>query len=151
MRVLWIATIASALLSIVSSFAAAALLERRIALLGEFVGLQLSYNSGVAFGMTLPEPWQTILILCALACVIWMGWYAQNSFLESGFGLIIGGALGNLFDRWGDALVTDYIQVKMFSTFNVADTCISIGFALLLLTPLCTVGPLSARKKGRRT
>lgn len=139
MRVLWITTAVILFLSLIASFVAETFLRTRIALLGEWVGLELSYNRGVAFGMELSEPLQTVIILFALVCVIWMGWQAQGWLLRSGFGLIIGGALGNLFDRWGDALVTDYIQVKMFSTFNVADACISIGFVLLFLTSFCGV------------
>lgn len=131
-------TAVSLFLSLIASFVAETFLRTRIALLGEWVGLELSYNRGFAFGMELAEPLQTVIILIALVCVIWMGWQAREGLLRSGFGLIIGGALGNLFDRWGDSLVTDYIQVKMFSTFNVADACISIGFILLLLTSFCT-------------
>lgn len=143
MRVLWMTAMGSFVFSFTFSFLAETFLEGRIALLGTFVGLQLSYNSGFAFGMTFPEPWQTLVILVALVCVIWMGWQVRERLLQSGFGLIIGGALGNLFDRWGDALVTDYIHVKMFSTFNVADMCISIGFVLLFLTSFC-----GAERKG---
>lgn len=149
MRVLWITTTVSVFVSVLSSHIADILLEKRIPLIGDFVGLQLSYNSGFAFGMTLPEPLQTILILGALVLVGWMGWHAQTSLLQGGFGLIMGGALGNLFDRWGDSLVTDYIQVRMFSIFNVADACISIGFALLILGSLCSIEEPFSRWRRR--
>ena len=150
MRTLWIVTMVSTLVSVLSSRIAEVFLERRIALLGNFIGLQLSYNSGVAFGMTLPEPFQTILILSALLLVGWMGWrYTHTSLLRGGFGLIMGGAIGNLFDRWGDGLVTDYIQVQMFSTFNIADAFISVGFGILILSSFCSIEEFSFWGKRR--
>ena len=56
-----------------------------------------------------------------------------------GFGLITGGALGNLADRifrgpgWFDGHVVDWIQFPHFPVFNLADTAITIGVAVLLI------------------
>jgi signal peptidase II len=52
---------------------------------------------------------------------------------QAGFGLILGGALANVVDRFPDGLVTDMIQVGAFPVFNVADSCITVGLGLLLL------------------
>ena len=53
-----------------------------------------------------------------------------------GFGLIIGGALGNIVDRFDDGHVTDFIQIGWWPLFNIADSCISIGVIILLLLEL---------------
>ena len=45
----------------------------------------------------------------------------------------LGGALGNMIDRIRYGYVIDFISVKDFPVFNVADSCISIGVAILLL------------------
>lgn len=56
-----------------------------------------------------------------------------------GFGLITGGALGNLADRvlrgpgWFDGRVVDWIQLPNFPVFNLADTAITFGVAVLLV------------------
>ena len=57
--------------------------------------------------------------------------------LPYGLSLVLGGALGNLFDRIMLGYVTDYLQVLIFSwpfpSFNVADAAISIGAALIII------------------
>ena len=45
----------------------------------------------------------------------------------------LGGALGNMIDRIRYGYVIDFISVKNFPVFNIADSCISIGVAILLL------------------
>ena len=47
-----------------------------------------------------------------------------------------GGALGNLFDRVKDGAVVDFISVGWWPAFNIADSSISIGMGLLLVTML---------------
>jgi signal peptidase II len=58
---------------------------------------------------------------------------AQSVYAQVGFGMIIGGALGNVLDRMRDGMVTDFFQVGTFPIFNVADSCITIGVIVLLL------------------
>ena len=48
-------------------------------------------------------------------------------------GLIVGGALGNLFDRIKDGAVVDFISVGWWPAFNVADSSISVGMFLLIV------------------
>ncbi len=50
-------------------------------------------------------------------------------------GLLIGGALGNLADRVREGAVIDFIDFSFWATFNIADTAIVIGVALLVLAP----------------
>jgi signal peptidase II len=57
-------------------------------------------------------------------------------------GLVVGGALGNIADRlfrdggWLRGRVIDFIDFQWFPVFNVADSCINVGGALLVLTAL---------------
>jgi len=56
-------------------------------------------------------------------------------------GLILGGALGNLFDRISFASVIDFIDFRIWPVFNVADSCITAGIFLVawkLLRQKCT-------------
>ena len=50
-------------------------------------------------------------------------------------GLLIGGALGNLADRVRDGAVTDFIDLPVWPTFNLADVAIVVGVVLLVLLP----------------
>lgn len=102
--------------------------------LGGFLRLTLSENPGVAFGLSLPYPLQEILIGIALFTMLVLAYKTCHSrFSSVGFGLILGGAIGNLIDRIPDGLVTDYFAVGTFPVFNIADACITIGAGMLLM------------------
>ncbi|MFA7682022.1 MAG: signal peptidase II [Candidatus Peribacteraceae bacterium] len=124
------------LLSFAGSLLTAHLIDtyllERISILGSFLGFERSYNQGIAWGVQLPA--QSILILIALLLMGWYAWStARTRMSQAGFGLILGGALANVVDRFPDGLVTDMIQVGAFPVFNVADSCITVGLGLLLL------------------
>ena len=102
-------------------------------------------NPGIAFGLLadLANPWRSILLigLAILVLAIISGVLlragAQNMLLRMGLALVMGGAIGNLFDRIVHGTVTDFVEVHMgehyFPAFNVADSAITIGACLLLL------------------
>jgi lipoprotein signal peptidase len=138
---LFITTAAASLVaSLAAKFLADAYLDERIAIIGSFAGLQHSLNPGIAFGLRLPSGIQEVLILAALVFVCVLAWksargsttLATGALNQVGYGLITGGALGNVIDRLPDGFVTDFFQVGSFPIFNVADSCITIGVLLLL-------------------
>ena len=110
-----------------------------------FFDIVNSQNRGVAFGILndSTSEWRTtLLVLASMAAVIVVSivlWRAQrlDRLLLWGLALILGGAAGNVFDRivWGR--VTDfllfYIGEYQWPAFNVADSAIVLGSALLLL------------------
>ncbi len=109
-----------------------------IPLVGDGVQLIYSRNTGVAFSLLQGLPQLlTVLALLITAGVI----YAyitqlprQNLAVQISIGLIVGGALGNLIDRILLGYVIDFIQVGWWPVFNVADSAISVGAILLVLT-----------------
>lgn len=134
---LWLSASVSFFLSFVSKLVADSFLEDRIPILGSFAGLQMSHNSGVAFGVRLPGDFQLLFILIALLGVFLLALRtARSTPSRVGYGLILGGALGNIADRLPDGLVTDFFQVGTFPIFNVADSCITIGAIFLILEGL---------------
>jgi len=133
MSFFWSTVVLSFVGSIGSTVLTERFLESRIAIIGSFVGLQKSTNTGVAFGMELGaiEPFLiavTVVVLFAIALKT-----AHTRISQVGFGLLLGGGVANIIDRMQDGKVTDLFQVGSFPIFNVADSCITIGVALLLI------------------
>lgn len=137
MIVFGVATIVALITSFSAKLLADAFLHDRIALIGAFAGLLPTHNPGIAFGVRLPGGAQELLILIALALVVVAAVRSERSVTgDIGYGLIVGGALGNVLDRLQDGLVTDFFQIGSFAIFNVADSCITVGVALLLAQSL---------------
>ena len=105
----------------------------------------LTYNTGAAFSFLADASgWQRwVFILLALAVsaalLVWMRRLDAriHGLLACGLALIVGGALGNMIDRLATGRVVDFIHVHWgthyFPAFNVADSAITVGAALLLL------------------
>lgn len=140
MIVFYIASIVAFAISFAAKLVADAYLHERFALLGSFIGLLPVQNPGIAFGVQLPGGMQELFIIIALVLVIITAVRSERSALgDWGYGLIVGGALGNVADRTYDGFVTDFFQVGTFPVFNVADSCISIGVGMLLAQSLISV------------
>lgn len=99
--------------------------------------LWLTYvqNTHGAFGFFGTHP--LLLALAALAVVLmFYYWYRQDSatlLTHFAFGMIIGGAIGNIIDRLRFHYVIDFIDLRWWPVFNAADSAISVGVGLLLL------------------
>lgn len=100
-------------------------------------------NRGASFGMLAGGLGSRILlsaisITIATVMVVWLG-RLKRRFAAAGASLIIGGAVGNLYDRVSYGYVVDFLDFSglMFPwVFNVADTAINVGFACLILDAL---------------
>lgn len=106
--------------------------------------LQLVYNRGAAFGMLSDAGgWQTyFLAIIGVAVCIAIVFYLRKlkpheSQIAIAFTLILGGAVGNLFDRVYQGYVVDFIhwfyQDWHWPNFNIADSAITIGAVLLVM------------------
>ena len=97
------------------------------------LGLTLSHNSGVAFGLA--SGGGTRLVLVTLAALVIVGYVFARNPTRPGMwvaaGLLAGGALGNLADRVRADAVTDYIQIGSWPAFNLADVAVTAGVLLL--------------------
>lgn len=102
----------------------------------------LTTNTGAAFSLGSDNA-SLMTILAAsmtLVVVFWVIGLGRTrvplSLLECvGIGCLLGGALGNLFDRLTQGRVTDFLELAFitFPIFNLADVCIDIGIILILL------------------
>jgi signal peptidase II len=93
-------------------------------------------NTGMAFGMF--QSGGTILAILAVLVSIGILYYfpkvpRSERLIRFALALQLGGAVGNLIDRFRQGYVTDFASLGNFAVFNVADACISIGVALLIL------------------
>jgi len=107
-----------------------------------FFNLVLAFNQGVSFGLfdTGSGAGQWLLAGIATAISIGLGvWLARAVHITVvvALGLIIGGAMGNVVDRFTVGAVVDFLDFHAFGhhwpAFNVADTGITIGAAILIL------------------
>ncbi len=93
-------------------------------------------NTGAAFGMLAGSQPLFIAVGAVVVLTIAAYWWraASHDLLEAGaLGLVAGGALGNLIDRVANGRVTDFVDVHIWPVFNVADSAVVVGTALLLL------------------
>lgn len=134
--VLSVVSIVAFLAGLAAALLARMFLDAPIPVLGNFARLQYAENPGIAFGLHFPSPFQEILILIALGIVFAVALRSKTVLSKVGFGLIIGGALGNIADRLIHGMVTDYFAVGTFPIFNVADSCITVGVGILLVESL---------------
>ncbi len=115
---------------------------------GSCIDLELHYNKGVAFSMLAflgdNLKWiQLLLVIGIIGFVLYEGYLKEYAFP---IGLIVGGAIGNLHDRFVYEGVVDYVAWHCgfnFAVFNYADVMIDFGVALILL-----FGFLESRKKN---
>jgi signal peptidase II len=96
-------------------------------------------NTGSAFGLFQGN--SDILKILALVAVIGLfAYYARTAtrdwMVSLALGLQLGGALGNIVDRFRHGYVVDFIDFPRFPTFNVADSAITIGVILLMYAML---------------
>ncbi len=100
----------------------------------------LSYNTGSAFSLFQGDTGILVVVAIALVAVLLvMVWRAPTMGRAAILGLILGGALGNLSDRFfrgQHGAVVDYVDFHFFPSFNVADSCITVGCILLVLSIL---------------
>ncbi|MCS6883511.1 MAG: signal peptidase II [Oscillochloridaceae bacterium] len=108
-----------------------------IPLVGDSIRIAYSHNTGVAFSLFQGHPeWliATALLIVAGAIVFYHTRLPNHRpGIQVIMGLIMGGAFGNIIDRVRLGYVVDFIQVGWWPIFNVADSAITTGAALLML------------------
>ena len=109
-----------------------------------FLTIDLKYNTGIAFGLFSEQTNFTFVL--SLIVFFWL--LTQFNNLENNtiefysLALILGGAIGNLGERgynlitFNDGKVTDFIELLFIPSFNFADSYITIGICMLILSEL---------------
>jgi signal peptidase II len=110
-----------------------------VSIIGDTVTWTLVRNSGAAFSMATGYTWALTLIATGVVVgIFWMGRRLVSPWWAVGLGMILGGATGNLVDRFFRAPgplrghVVDFLSVGWWPVFNVADPSV-VGGAILLV------------------
>jgi signal peptidase II len=138
-RAQWIALLAVAGAAFVADQMTKQVVARALAvgetadLVGPF-SLHHVQNSGIAFGLFASRT--TIVIAVTAVAVGWMLWFfartgRRHPVLPVALGLVLGGSLANLIDRVRLGHVTDFLDLEAWPAFNLADTFIVVGVAIL--------------------
>lgn len=117
-----------------------------IEIISNILNLTYVHNRGAVFGLgsNFSAPYLSwllsILSIVSLAVILFyfLRVRTTNRRLYTGLALVLGGALGNLYDRLQNKYVVDFLDVHWYEHhwpfFNVADLCICIGVGLLLIS-----------------
>ena len=107
--------------------------------LSRYVSFTYITNKGAAFGI-LPSLSTFFAIIPIIVVIVILFYYRHLSHgqwaLNVGLGLQLGGALGNFIDRIRLGHVVDFIDFKVWPVFNIADSSIVVGVAILALSIL---------------
>ena len=104
--------------------------------------LTLSFNRGVAFGVLNAAGGALVLLVTAAISSLFGLWFWRESrpLTRLGLALVLGGALGNFFDRLSRGEVTDFLDLHVLGhhwpAFNLADTAITFGAVVLVINML---------------
>jgi signal peptidase II len=122
-------------------------LYESIAIIPNYLDITYTLNPGAAFSMLADAPvWVRTMFLLSMACAaiivraVMIVRAERVSISSVAFALILGGAMGNLIDRAVRGRVIDFMRAHYYDLnypiFNVADSAISIGVALIILTAI---------------
>ena len=143
-RWLWLSALILVLDQATKVWASASLdLYQRIELL-PFLNLTLVYNPGAAFSfLSQASGWQrwfftAMALIISIVILVWMRRLARSERRPAiGLALVLGGAIGNVWDRLQHGHVVDFIDVFYgdwhWPAFNIADSAITVGVVLLIL------------------
>lgn len=110
-----------------------------------FASLVLAFNTGAAFSFLAGAAgWQrwlfTAIAIAAVVLIVWLLRRGGSRVYLAGLALILGGAIGNLYDRLTIGTVVDFLLLHYrgyaWPAFNVADSAITVGAALLIIDSL---------------
>ena len=133
-KAIWITLVILLLIDRVTKRLALEFLTDHTIILLPYLHLHYVENTGAAFGTLQGENAILIVVtLCILGYLLknWKEFCSYGPLVKWGLVLILGGALGNLYDRITLGFVVDFIDLRVWPVFNAADSFITIGGMLL--------------------
>jgi signal peptidase II len=109
------------------------------AVAGSWLRLTLAHNQGAAFGV-LPQAAVYLTVASAVIAIAILFYarvaVAHSTLLTMAVAMLLGGALGNLADRLRLGYVVDFIDLRVWPVFNLADVAVTAGVALVVVVAL---------------
>jgi len=90
------------------------------------------HNAGAVFGLTANPVFLALLNAAVLLFVLLYYRRLSSLALRASLGLVLGGGMGNLLDRLRMGYVTDFMDVRVWPIFNVADSAVVVGSVIVL-------------------
>jgi len=108
-------------------------------LIGDAIRLTRVHNDGGAFGLFAGGGVIFLIVSAIVSLILFLILLTMNidsRLIKTGMAFVLAGAIGNLIDRiqWG--YVLDFFEIRGFPIFNVADSCITVGAAFIILAIL---------------
>lgn len=132
--------------------------QRPVQIIGDTVTLRLVRNSGAAFSFATGYTWVLTIVAAAVVVgIIRFSSRLRSAWWAVGLGLVLGGALGNLVDRFFRSPgplrghVVDFVSVGWWPVFNVADSAVVCGAILLVALTVVGVEIDGTRTPSRRS
>ncbi len=133
--IFYISLIISLIIDLLTKYIALNYLDKKIEIIWNYFYLEYFENTGIAFSIQLPY-----IKIITIILILWIYYYyfkeekkKKEKFIDISFWLIIWGAIWNWLERIFNSKVIDFIWVKNFSIFNMADVFISIGAIIYIL------------------
>jgi signal peptidase II len=128
------------ILDFISKYFAVIYLQKQINIFWNYLFLKQVYNPGIAFWIEVPK---SLLKIWTILLIIWIFWYYRvelkwekniknKKLINFSFWLIISWAIANAYERIFNEKVIDFIWIKYFSVFNLADSFITIWAIILI-------------------
>ena len=103
--------------------------------IGKYLSISYVRNWGAAFGI-FPGQRVALIIVSLLVCAVVLYFHYRLSHKEylfqSSLALILGGSIGNLSDRVFRSFVIDYVDLKFWPAFNIADVAVNVGIMVII-------------------
>ena len=125
---------------------------QNVTLIPGVLGLRYAENTGMAFSMLSGRGWLLGVVSAGVIVAAWLllRRYRLGKNAKCAAMLMLGGAVGNMLDRFITGYVVDMIEVLLFrfAIFNVADVALTVGAVIMGVTLLWMPGEWSERKHG---
>ncbi len=117
-------------------------------------------NEGIIFGIHAPQTLSLVTSIVVIIAALFLYYYYLNRhilpdsrLIKLGIGLVVGGSIGNLIDRFRFNYVTDFIDVRLWGdfhwpAFNLADSALVIGTVLIIYS-LLRLKPFKSKDSGK--
>ena len=108
-------------------------------LVGNAIRLARVHNTGGAFGLFPGRPALFIAVSATIAAgllVLLLSDWVRGWWMKAGVAILLAGSVGNLIDRALYGFVMDFFEIRGFPVLNLADSCVTVGAGLIILSVL---------------